>query len=495
MKKNVYLAVDLGASSGRVLAVKFDGRRFEPEEVRRFPNGGHRINGRLHWNIVGLYTEITAGLAKAAQQYGGRIVSAGVDSWGVDYGLLDRNGALLGLPYHYRDARTDGVMAWVYRRMPKRAIYDMTGIQYMSFNTLFQLASEVKSRSPALAAADRLLFTPDLINFWLTGEAVNEYTIASTSQLLDARARRWSRPLITRMGLNPRLFGEVVQPGTTIGALRPDVMEETGLRGAKVIAIGSHDTASAVAAVPAEGRDFLYLSSGTWSLMGVETDRPVIDDRSFALGFTNEGGVCGTIRLLKNICGLWLIQECRRIWQQQGREYSYEELRALALKARPFAAFIDPDHPDFAAPCDMPARIEAYCTRTGQRAPREPGAVARTIFESLALRYREVFAELEALTGRSYPALHIVGGGVHQHVLNQFAADALQRPVMGGPVEATALGNVLMQWMASENVSSLSDARALVRASFAVQTWNPRDESRWDDAFERFIRIKKRGAG
>ncbi|MCS6772260.1 MAG: rhamnulokinase [Kiritimatiellae bacterium] len=492
-KRNIFLAIDLGASNGRVMAVEIGGRKVIVEEVHRFANGGHRINGHYHWNTVGLFAEIKAGLAKAARQYGSRIVSAGVDSWGVDYGLIDRRGDLLGIPYQYRDSRTNGMLAWVGRKMPLRRIYEITGIQFMFFNTLLQLASEVKAKSPALEAADRLLFTPDLINFWLTGEAANEYTIASTSQLLDARARRWSRPLLDAIGLNRRLFRTLVQPGTPLGPLHPDVVEETGLKGIKVIATASHDTASAVAAVPAEGRDFVYLSSGTWSLMGVEADQPVITDDSYEFGFTNEGGIGGTIRLLKNICGMWLIQECRRIWQQNGQEYSFDELRAMALAEKPFTAFIDPDHPDFASPGDMPKRIADYCRRTGQSVPESPGAFSRIIFESLALRYREVFSQLEKLTGRHYPALHVVGGGVHQTVLNQFAADALRRPVIAGPIEATAMGNALVQWMAEEGIRDRSVARDLVRASVESRSWEPSDPDPWDDAYERFLQVVERG--
>lgn len=494
MKKNVFLAVDLGASSGRVMAAEVDQRAVTLQEVHRFPNGGHLVNGHYHWNTLGLYAEIKEGLAKAAKQYGNRIVSLGVDSWGVDYGLFDRNGSLLGLPYQYRDSRTNGMLEWVARRIPKRKIYEITGIQFMFFNTLLQLASEVKARAPALEVARRLLFTPDLMNFWLSGVAANEYTIASTSQLLDARKRTWSRPLLKAVGLPSRLFGDIVQPGTVLGPPRADVAEETGLRDVKIVATTSHDTASAVVAVPAEGEDFVYLSSGTWSLMGIESDQPIINDRSYELHFTNEGGARGTIRVLKNICGLWLIQECRRIWQQQGREYSFEELRALALKAEPFAALIDPDHPAFAAPGDMPARIEAFCRRTGQKPPADPGAFSRAIFESLALRYREVFGELESLTGRRYPVLHVVGGGVHQSVLNQFTADALRRPVVGGPIEATALGNVLVQWMSAEGVEDLGTARELSRRSFEKRAWEPGQTGGWDEAFERFLDIKRRGA-
>ncbi len=489
MKPNVYLAIDLGASSGRVMAGRHDGRQLTLEEVHRFPNAGHLINGHFYWNFVGLFAEIKAGLTKAAATYGRSIASLGVDTWGVDYGLLDGRGCLLGMPFQYRDGRTDGMMARTFRRMPRRQVYETTGIQFMFFNSLFQLMAEQTGRGPALAAAGQLLFAPDLINFWLSGKAVNEYTIASTSQLLDARTRRWSRALIRKVGLPERIFGPIVPPGTVLGGLTRQVCEETGLGAIKVVAPGCHDTASAVAAVPASGKDFVYLSSGTWSLMGVETKRPVITDKSYAYGFTNEGGVCDTIRLLKNICGLWLIQECRRVWAQQGKKLEFEDLRTEAKAARPFAALINPDDPEFSTPGDMPARIVAFCRRTGQKPPSTPGAIVRAIYESLALRYHDVFEKLEDLTGRRHDVLHVVGGGARDSVLNQFTADALQRRVMAGPVEATALGNVLMQMLATGAIRSLEQGRELVARSFPATTYEPGAKEPWDEPRRRFRAI------
>jgi sugar (pentulose or hexulose) kinase len=490
MSTRVYLAIDLGASSGRVMAGLYNGKTLVLEEAHRFPNGGHRIGDNFYWDFVGLFAEIKAGLAKAARQYGKQLVSAGVDTWGVDYGLLDRGGHLLGLPHHYRDPRTEGVQERVFRRMPRRRIYEVTGIQFMPFNSIYQLASEAARRSPALAHAHRVLFAPDLLNYWLTGRQVNEYTMASTSQLLDARTRTWAKGVIRRLGLPARIFAPVVQPGTVLGEVLPSLREETGLGKLKIIAPGCHDTASAVAAVPAVGHDHAYLSSGTWSLMGVETIEPVINDQSYNYGFTNEGGVCGTIRLLKNICGLWLSQECRRIWKQQGVEVAFEDLRRDAVAAAPFAALIDPDHPDFATAGDMPARIVAFCKRTGQKAPTTPGATARVIYDSLALRYREVFGMLECLTGRHYDALHIVGGGVRETVLSQYTADALNRPVHAGPVEATAIGNILMQMLAAKAIRSLDQGRELVRTSFPITTYKPGPSAPWDEAAKRFALLK-----
>ena len=490
MPKKVYLAVDLGASSGRVIAGVYDGRKLALEEVHRFPNLGHPIHDGFYWDFLALFAEIKAGLAKAAKQYGKSLVSLGVDTWGVDYVLIDQRGELLGLPHQYRDPRTTGMEDAVARRMPKEKVYGITGIQFMFFNTLLQLQSEVESGSPALANAHRLLFTPDLINYWLTGRAVNEYTIASTSQLLDARTRTWSRRLAKAMGIPPRIFGDIVPPGTVVGDVLTAVREETGLPRLRVIAPGCHDTASAVAAVPARGNDHVYLSSGTWSLMGVETDQPVINAKSFRYNFTNEGGIDGRIRLLKNICGLWLQQECKRVWDKQGKRFTYEQLGDLAAKARPFAAVIDPDSPDFAQPCDMPARIAAFCRRTGQKAPATPGETIRTILESLALRYRRVFGMLEDLTGRSYETLHIVGGGSQNALLNPFAASALQRTVVAGPVEATAAGNILLQMIATKALRSLDQGRELIRASFPTRTFQPKDAAAWEAAYQRYLRIE-----
>ena len=494
MKQQAHLAIDLGASSGRVMAGLFDGNKLTLEEVHRFPNGGHRIGDHFYWDFVGLFAEIKTGLGKAAPTYGNRVVSAGVHTWGVDYGLVDGGGYLLGLPHQYRDPRTEGMDARAFRRVARRRIYEITGIQFMYFNTMNQLMADAARRSPALAQARRILFTPDLINYWLTGRQTNEYTIASTSQLLDARTRGWAKGLIRRLGLPAKLFGPLVQPGTVVGELQESVREETGLAKLTVIAPGCHYTASAVAAVPTDQDYFIYLSSGTWSLMGVETPKPVITEASYRYGFTNEGGVCGTIRLLKNICGLWLVQECRRIWTQHGQSLDFATLNKQAAAAKPFAAFLDPDYPEFATPGDMPARIAAFCKRTGQTAPATPGATVRMILESLALRYREVFAQLEEMTGQRYPVLHLVGGGVQNQLLNQITADALQRDVLAGPVEATALGNVLMQLLALGKVPDLKSARALIRKSFAPKRYTPRAAAGWDEAYLRFKEIKAAAA-
>lgn len=485
--RNVYLAVDIGASSGRVMAALYDGTKINLHEVHRFPNGAVEKDGAFHWDIQTLFEAIKTGLAEAAKQYGDAIAAIGVDTWGVDYGLLDENGNLLAQPFAYRDRRTDGMQAEASKRVSRRKIYEISGIQFIFFNTLNQLLSEVVNDRPELQKADKLLFSPDLINYWLSGVATNEYTIASTSQLLDARTRQWSTELLEGLGIPTAPFCDITPPGTTLGNVLPEIAETTGMAGdVKVIAVGGHDTASAIAAVPAETDSHAYLSSGTWSLMGVETDAPVITDQSYDYDFTNEGGLANTIRLLKNITGLWLVQECRRNWTENGQAPSFAELEAEAVEAEPFRAFVNPDDPEFAQPCDMPNKIREYCKRTGQPVPESRGAIIRTAVESLAFRYKTVFSMLEDMTGKRLDVLHIVGGGTKDRLLNQLTANALNRRVIVGPVEATATGNVLAQLMADNKIADLSEGRTIVRASFEQSTYAPQDPDRFAEAYTRF---------
>ncbi len=491
MSERVYLAVDLGAESGRVMAGRFDGSRLRIDEVHRFANVPVRVRGSLHWDVLHLFAEIKRGISTAARLHRGALVSVGVDAWGVDYGLIGSDGRLLGNPFHYRDNRTDGMMEEAFRRLPKPEIYAETGIQLMFINTVFQLLSEAVRRTPALSIASRLLFIPDLMNFWLSGVSVNERSIASTSQLYDPRRRIWSAKVIGAMGLPERIFGDIVDPGSVLGALLPEVAEETGAGPLQVVAPGCHDTASGVAAVPACGDRTAYLSSGTWSLMGVELREPVIDARSFGFGFTNETGVFGTVRLLKNISGLWLLQECRRTWASRGEDAEYDELTRMAGAAKPFAALVDPDFPDFALPGDMPSRLHDFCRRTGQPPPGTRGSLVRTLLESLALKYRVVFAQLEQLLGRRIELLHIVGGGSRNELLNQFTANALNRPVITGPVEATSAGNVLMQMAGTGAIASHDEGRDLIRRSFETKTYEPADVDAWDEAFAGFERLRR----
>jgi rhamnulokinase len=481
-----FLAFDLGAESGRAVLGQFDGERLRLSEVHRFPNGPVRLPDGLHWDVLRLWTEIKRGLTLAIQQ-GADLAGIGLDTWGVDFGLLDRDGALISNPYHYRDSRTDGMLEEAFRRVPREEIFAQTGIQFMQLNSLYQLLAMVVSRSPALDIAETFLTMPDLFNYWLTGRKVCEFSIATTTQCYDPRKRGWAFPLLEKMGIPIHIFPEIVPPATILGELLPSVAEEVGVSGLPVIAPACHDTGCAVAAVPAKGPDFAYISSGTWSLMGAELPEPVINEQSLAFNLTNEGGVGGTFRFLKNITGLWLVQECRRTWARQGEEFSYDELTQMAAQAKPLQSVVDPDYPEFLKPGDMPARIRAFCERTGQPVPQSKGEVIRCVLESLALKYRWVLERLEEILGRRLEPVHIVGGGTQNWLLNQFAADATGRRVVTGPIEATAAGNVIAQMMALGHIGSLAEGRQIVRNSFDVATYEPRGGAEWDEAYSRFL--------
>jgi rhamnulokinase len=487
-KKKAFMALDLGAESGRVVAGLFDGERLTLKEVARFPNLPVRLHDGLHWDALRLFSEMKNGLAQA-KNLGCEVASLGVDTWGVDFGLLDKQGALLGNPFHYRDSRTDGMMERAFSLVPKEEIYEQTGIQFMFLNTLYQLLSLAAANSPQLAIADKLLFTPDLFSYWFTGKKANEYTIASTSQCLNVQSRNWATPLLQRLGIPTHIFAEIVQPGAILGQLRPEIAAETGIGAANVITPGGHDTACAVAAVPAREQNFAYLSSGTWSLIGVESKQPFNNARSLECGFTNEGGVCGNILLLRNIAGLWVVQECQRAWAAQGHKYSYADLAALASRAKPLTAVLNLDDPAFLQTGDMPARIKEHCRRSGQKAPSDPGTFIRVALESLALEYRRSFEHLEELTGRQLQVLHIVGGGTQNQLLNQLAADAVGRPVLTGPIEATAAGSVLMQMLAQGYIKDLAEGRAIVTRSFETQSYEPRRAAAWDEAYEKLQKL------
>lgn len=484
MAEKAFLALDLGAESGRAVLGRFDGGRMSLEEVHRFPNTPVKLVDGMHWDALRIFSEVREGLGRAFGE-AGRIESLGVDSWGVDFGLLGRDGALVSNPYYYRDPRTEGTEELAFRRMPKEEIYDTTGIQFMPINTLNQLLAY--EGSPLLDAAETLLMTPDLIGYWLTGERTCEATIASTSQLIDARSGDWAWELVEKMGIPSRLFGGISAPGTELGSLTPEVVRDTGAgEGTVVTSVASHDTASAVVAVPAEDEEFAYISSGTWSLVGLELSAPVITGEGMRANFTNEGGFGGTTRFLKNVMGLWLLQECRRTWAREGRDYSYEELARLAEDAPALEPVVDPDHHVFLSPGDMPSRIRRYCEATGQRPPEEPGEVARCALESLALKYRWVLEKAREITGRGIRVVHVVGGGVRNGLLCQLTADATGLPVRTGPVEATALGNLLVQAYAGGCVGSLDEIRASARRSSEVRDYEPRGAGdEWEAAFER----------
>lgn len=485
----ICIAIDLGAESGRVVAGIFDGDKLVLEELHRFPNRPVELFGRCHWNFFALYRDILDGIAIAAKRHGDRIASLGIDTWGVDFGLIDANGELLGQPYQYRDPRTRGMMEEAVARMPAERLYACTGIQPMFFNTLYQLLGAQKERNVPLANATRLLFTPDLIAYYLTGIQANERTIASTSQLYDPVALTWSADVLAAMGLPHRIFGDIVDPGTVLGPVREPVAKACGFaHQPKVVAVGAHDTASAVAGIPADSTDWAFLSSGTWSIMGLESPRPHLDERTRTLGFANEGGVEGTTRVLRNICGLWLLQECRRAWAAEGNDLDYDAITRMAAAAPALVSIVDPDWAPFADAGDMPAKIVRYCSLTNQPVPATPGAMARCIVDSLALKYAQVFRQLEALAGHRLGTLNVVGGGTRNALLNQATANALARRVVTGPVEATSAGNILLQLKALGRIPSLAAGRAAIARSFDIAEWQPDSATarEWAEANNRF---------
>jgi rhamnulokinase len=478
-----FLAFDLGAESGRAISGHLRSGVLDLREVCRFSNEPVREHGSLYWDVLRLWLHMQRALERIGTE-GHRLESVGVDAWGCDYGLLGEKGELLGNPYHYRDGRTDGVMESVFARVPRARIYDATGIQFLSFNTLYQLAAASRLTPRLLEAATGFGAIPDIFNYWLTGELRAEYTSATTTQMVDAERRTWAVEILQDLDLPTRLLPPIVEPGTVLGPLKPSVSE--ALAGTPVVAPACHDTGSAVASVAAGGSR-AFLSSGTWSLLGTEVARPVITTRALEGNFTNEGGVCGTTRLLKNIGGLWLLQSCRRGWAEAGRTYEYAELlSAAADERRAFQSLFDPDDPAFLHPPDMAAAIAGYCRRTGQPEPDGPGSFTRAILESLAFKYRIVLDALEVLTGCAIAEIQIVGGGSRNRLLNQFTADATGRTVLAGPVEATALGNIAMQMLATGAVGSLAEARRIIECSFPVDRFEPVAADRWDAHYRRF---------
>ena len=474
-----YLAIDLGAESGRALLGSLSGGKLSVQEVHRFPNTPVRVLGALYWDTLRLWHEIQHAIAVAAPESNLTLDGIGIDTWGVDYGLLGSDGLLIDTPRHYRDARTNGVMDKLFETVPRDQVFGYTGIQFMQLNTLYQLYAMRLTGSPALDVAARMLNIPDLFNYWLTGMARSEATIASTTQFFNPESMTWATELLERLHIPTGMLCPVVAPGTLLGKMIDPPH-------APVYATAGHDTAAAVVAVPAQsGTNWCYISSGTWSLMGLELDRPVIDARTLAANYTNEVGVSGSTRFLKNIAGLWLLQEGRKPWRLEGREYSYEQLTRLASEARPFAAAINPDA--FLEPGGMPAQIAAYCGRTGQAPPATDGEFARAILESLALRYRNVVENLEALTGRKIDVIHIVGGGSRNTLLNRFVADCTGRRVVAGPSEATAIGNILVQAMGAGELADLDQAHALVRNSFELTTVDPHPSPEWERAYQRYF--------
>jgi rhamnulokinase len=465
------LAVDLGATSGRVMLGELEQGVLTLEELHRFANTPVQLPTGLYWDTLRLFHEIRRGLGVAGRERKLKIDAIGVDTWGVDIAFLGEDGALVDNPHHYRDARNNGVPEKTFEVVPKEEIFEVSGIQFMQINSLYQWHAMKLAGLPALRIAKKLLFMPDLFNYWLTGVARAERTIASTSQFYDPRQRAFATGMLTKLGLDASILAELVDPGTKLGPLLPDIAEFSGLGAVPVYASGGHDTADAVVSVPAEGKNWCYISSGTWSLMGVELDEPVIDAATMAENFTNEAGAAGKIRFLRNIAGMWLLEECRAAWALEGNNFTYEELMESAAAAKPRTAVIDSDA--FLEPGHMPQRIAEFCRNSGQRVPLDPGEMTRVILESLAERYRQVLVSIEKLTGRKIRVIHIVGGGSQNRLLNQLAADITGRVVIAGPVEATAIGNILIQAMGAGEVKDLKEAREIVARSFPVERFEP----------------------
>ncbi len=485
MNTKNFFSVDLGATSGRTILGTLGSGALEMRELTRFPNPIIEANGHYYWDIYALYNEIIKALKKVAQE-DISIESIGIDTWGVDFGFLGKDGELLRQPYSYRDTHTMGAPAEFFKRIPRERVYELTGIQIMNFNSLYQLDTIRRAGTSVYPIIDKVVFIPDLLSYMLTGNVVTEYTIASTSQMLNPRTKQLEPELLEAVGLTANQFGPVVYPGALIGTLTESVKRQTGLGDIPVVAVAGHDTGSAVAAIPAQNDRFAYLSSGTWSLMGVELQDPVINEESYGLNFTNEGGVDGTVRFLKNICGMWLLECCRREWSTAGNDYAYPELISEAMQAPAFASLINPDSPCFANPSSMIEAIRSYCHETGQTVPQSHGAITRCIFESLALRYRQVFARLQDIAPFPIEKLHVIGGGSQNEVLNQFTANALGIEVIAGPAEATAIGNVMLQAKAAGMADSLATMRRLILSSIELRSFLPADNEVWKKGYETY---------
>ncbi len=485
--KRSFLAFDFGATSGRSVLGCIENGKLTMKELTRFPNQIVELHGRSYWNILSLFEAMKTALRTAATE-GFSIEGIGIDTWGVDFVYIGADGSIVGLPRAYRDVYTNGAPESFFNMISRREVYDATGIQIMNFNSLFQLYAAKNEDSGLFNGAKHILFMPDAFIYLLTRKMVCEYTIASTSQILNPRTKRFEEKLLKAADVSQELLLPIIMPGTLVGPLTDDLAKESGLGAVPVIAVAGHDTASAIVAVPAENKNFAYLSSGTWSLMGIETDEPIISEASYAMNFTNEGGVDGTTRFLKNITGMWILEECRREWEKSGKQYSYQEMVNMAKSAPAFACFIDPDDPGFAHPGSMLQAIKDYCLKTGQAVPLNDATVIRCIFESLALKYRFVLERLKALAPFPIEKLHVIGGGAQNHLLNQFTANSIGLPVVAGPVEATAIGNILLQAKAVGLVNSLSEIRSVVKASASPQLFTPEDQDHWTMAYGNFLK-------
>jgi len=485
MKK--VLAFDLGASSGRGIIATLDNGKITLEEIHRFANNGVNVRGTLYWDILYLFDQIKQGIVNA--RLAGGFDSIGIDTWGVDFGLIDENGDLIGNPVHYRDIRTAGIPEEVFEIINKESLYEKTGIQILDFNTLYQLYYLSKYKSDMLKRADKFLFMPDLLNYFLTGVKKSEYTIASTSQMLDPYKRTWDKELLAKVGIPESLLCDIAETGSVLGKVTDDLCEELGIESVNVVSVAQHDTASAVVSVPTTLDDFVYISCGTWSLFGTELSEPCICKEGLESCYANEGGYNGKIRFLTNIMGLWLIQESRRAWKKQGQDYSFNELEKAALACEPFKCFIDPDYEEFGRPGNIPARIQKFCEMTNQYVPQTVGEIVRCIYESLALKYRHSFLNLKKITGKDFGGIHIVGGGTKDPLLCQLTANSCNTVVSAGPIEATALGNIAVQLMASGDIKDIKEARTIIRDSFDIKEYTPKETSLWDDAYVKYVEI------
>ncbi len=490
IEKCHFFAVDLGATSGRTIVGTLSDDGLTLREITRFQNPIITLRGHCYWDIYALYREIIEGLTAVAHE-GIAIRSIGIDTWGVDFALIGADGDLLRNPYSYRDPHTEGVMDDYFRAVPRERVYDLTGIQFMNFNSLFQLYQLHRTNNSALGAADKILFMPDALSYLLTGCCVTERTIASTSQMLNPRTGRLEKELLDVCGISEKQFGPLTEPGTVVGTLTPEVQRLTGLGAVPVVAVAGHDTASAVAAVPARSERFAYLSSGTWSLMGIETPWPIINKESYERNFTNEGGVEGTTRFLKNICGMWLLERSRAEWKAEGKPYSYDYIYAHIPQVPAFRSLIHPDAPCFANPASMVKAIQDYCRRTAQPVPETTEEVCRCIFDSLALRYKQVFGYLMEMAPFPLETLHIIGGGTQNVLLNQLTANATGVTVVTGPIECTAIGNIMLQAKAAGLVSDIRSMRALIAASIETKTYTPQDADLWEEAFKQYLSVCK----
>ena len=481
------LAFDFGASSGRAILGIFDGERIELQEVHRFSNDPVKINGTVYWDVQRLFFEIKQGILKAKEA--GGFDSIGIDTWGVDFGLLRKDGTLVENPVHYRDARNDGMVEKATEYMSKERMYDITGIQFMDFNTIFQLLSLKENRPYILEEADKLLFMPDLLNYMLSGVKSTEFSIATTSQMVDLKTNNWSDEILDTFGIKKNLLTDIAPTGAVIGQLSDEICEELGVEKADIVSVAAHDTQSAITATPCEYDDFAFISCGTWSLFGTEVKDPIINEASKKLNVTNEGGYDYTTAFLKNICGLWLIQESRRQWIREGKEYSYAELEKLALECEPFKCFIDPDAPEFAPMGNLPRRVKEYCEKTGQYVPQTVGEIIRCIYESLALKYRYTFDGIKECTGKDYDRIHVMGGGTKDKLLLQMTAQSCNVNVYGGPIEATALGNVAIQLMSTGAIKDIKEARKIIAKGENLKLYEPNDNASWEKAYEDFKSI------